>query len=72
MNMRFGTSRFGGMLQNLIKGKYYDITPMWMEGVGPIIILTMLVNIFSTPAFILVSHAFRLCSRANDQGNLRF
>jgi len=69
MNINFGTSGFGGMLQDLIKGKYYDITPMWLEAVGPIIILTMIINIFSTPAFVLLFHALRLCSRAKDQGN---
>ena len=68
MNIRFGTSGLGGMLQNVIKGKYYDITPMWLEAVGPVILLTMVINIFSTPAFVLLFHLLRLCSRGKDQG----
>lgn len=67
MNIRFGDSGFWGMLQSLIKGKYYDITPLWFEGVAPIILLTMFINIFSTPLFVLTFHIIRLISRARDQ-----
>lgn len=72
MNIRFGSSGFGGMLQEMIEGKYYDITPLWFEGVGPIILITMVINIFSTPIFVLVFHCIRLISRGCDQGLLFF
>lgn len=72
MNIRFGSTGLGGLLQNMIKGKYYDITPLWFEGVGPIILITMLINIFSTPVFVLVFHTLRLISRGSDQGLVYF
>ena len=68
MNIRFGSSGFWGLLQTLIKGKYYDINPLWFEGVGTVILLTMFINIFSTPFIVLFYHLIRLCFRGCDQG----
>ena len=71
MNIRFGTTGFSGFLQSVVKGKYYDITPLWFQGVGTVLLLTMFINIFSTPVFVLTFHLFRLISRGIDQGLLK-
>ena len=54
-------------LQNQVNGKYIDLGPEWFKNVGTVICLTMAINIFSTPIFVLIFHFFRLCGRCCDQ-----
>ncbi len=69
MNIKFSpVNNVAEKLQSILKGKYYDITPNWFEGVGTVILLTMLMNIFSTPIFVLGFHMIRLLKRKIDQG----
>ena len=72
MNIKFDPNNLvADKLQNILKGKYYDITPKWFEGVGTVIILTMIMNVFSTPIIVLGFHLIRLIKRGIDQGLIK-
>lgn len=72
MNIKFNpTNSFADKLQNVLKGKYYDVTPKWFDGVGTVIILTMIMNVFSTPIIVLGFHLIRLIKRGIDQGFIK-
>lgn len=71
MNIRFTDgSSIAQNLQTIIKGKYYDFDPLWFEGVGTVILLTMFINIFSTPIIVVLFHVLRLIKRCLDQSIL--
>lgn len=68
MNIRFQNGdNVSQNLQSIIKGKYYDFSPLWFEGVGTVVLLTMFINMFSTPIMVLLFHALRLIKRCLDQ-----
>ena len=68
MNIRFedGTTA-AQALQNAIKGRFYDFSPLWFQGVGTVVLLTMVINIFSTPLMVIFFHLLRLLKRSIDQ-----
>lgn len=68
MNIRFQNGdTVSQNLQSIIKGKYYDFSPLWFEGVGTVVLLTMFINMFSTPLMVIIFHLFRLLKRCLDQ-----
>ena len=68
MNIQFQeTNNAASALQNIIHGKYYDFTPLWFDGVGTVVLLTMFINMFSTPIMVIIFHLIVLCKRAIDQ-----
>lgn len=68
MNIRFEDgSTAAQALQNAIKGRFYDFSPLWFEGVGTVVLLTMVINVFSTPLMVIFFHLLRLLKRSIDQ-----
>ena len=61
MNIKFqDQTTVAQKLQSVIKGRYSDFTPFWFEGVGTVVLLTMFINIFSTPIMVMIFHLLRL------------
>lgn len=52
----------------IVKGKYSDVTPDWFLKVGTVILITMIIQVLSTPLTILIFHILRLIVRGWDQG----
>jgi len=73
MNIKFqDQTTVAQKLQSVIKGRYSDFTPFWFEGVGTVVLLTMFINIFSTPIMVMIFHLLRLLKRALDQSFFYF
>jgi hypothetical protein len=47
-------------------GKYYDITPEWVEGVGTTLAYTMFINVFTPPFFSFMTYLIHQCKIARD------
>lgn len=73
VNVRFKTdslSSLASSIGGIINGKFDDITPDWFDKVGSVIALTMIANVFTSPATYLIFFLIKKLKILLDQGFL--
>jgi len=67
MNIKFETGdSLGSQFQNLFKGTFLDISPLWFYDVGTVICMTMVINLATNPVTLFIMLLKNSCCKLID------
>ena len=67
MNIKFEAGKnFDSSIQNLFKGRFQDISPLWFYEVGTVICMTMVINLATNPTTLFVTLLIKYISKLRD------